>query len=203
MVQDGTEWPGPGPDQLTSAGSLAGTTQASVLANGPGGTPRGWDGQVVPGAQPSGPQGVDARGAGSGGTGAGGTGRGTGGQGAGRRVLVIEDEPNISEAIRFILRRDGWSVTTHDTGEGALARITQEHPDLVILDVMLPGQSGLDILHALRSQPGFEGLPVILLTARHQAATRELAQGYGASMFMAKPFANADLLAAVRQLVGV
>jgi len=130
-------------------------------------------------------------------------GPGVSGHGTGRRVLVIEDEPNISEAIRFILRRDGWDVRTHDSGDGALARILGDAPDLVILDVMLPGQSGLDILQSLRAQPQTDRLPVILLTARGQAATREIAQDYGASMFMAKPFANADLLAAVRQLVGV
>jgi len=125
------------------------------------------------------------------------------GHGAGRRVLVIEDEPNISEAIRFILRRDGWAVSTHATGEGAVSRIEAEAPDLVILDLMLPGQSGLDILQDLRRGPRHARLPVILLTARGQAATREMAQGSGASLFMAKPFANAELLAAVRQLVGV
>jgi len=123
--------------------------------------------------------------------------------GTGKRVLVIDDEPNISEAIRFILRRDGWSVAMHATGAGALERILAEAPDLVILDLMLPGQSGLEILQALRLSQGLERLPVILLTARGQAATRDLAQGYGASLFMAKPFANAELLAAVRQLVGV
>jgi len=131
------------------------------------------------------------------------SGPGLNGHGTGRRILVIEDEPNISEAIRFILRRDGWDVSTHDSGDGALARVTQVNPDLVILDVMLPGQSGLDILQALRATDTHDRLPVILLTARGQAATREMAQDYGASMFMAKPFANADLLAAVRQLVGV
>lgn len=130
-------------------------------------------------------------------------GRITEGHGTGRRVLVIEDEPNISEAIRFILRRDGWNVGTHDSGDGALARILADAPDLVILDVMLPGQSGLDILQSLRANPMHDKLPVILLTARGQAATREMAQESGASLFMAKPFSNADLLAAVRQLVGV
>lgn len=124
------------------------------------------------------------------------------GHGEGRRVMVVEDEPHISEAIRFILRRDGWAVTTLDNGAEALARIEAERPHLVILDVMLPGQSGLDVLQALRARPALARLPVILLTARGHAATRETAQDLGASLFMAKPFANAELLAAVRQLVG-
>ncbi len=128
---------------------------------------------------------------------------GGGGHGGGRRVLVIEDEANISEAIRFILRRDGWAVGVHDSGHGALDAIEAQAPALVILDVMLPGDSGFDILHSLRRQPSTAALPVILLTARGGHGARDHAREAGASLFMAKPFANADLLAAVRQLVGV
>lgn len=125
------------------------------------------------------------------------------GHGDGRRVLIIEDEVNISEAIRFILRRDGWSVMIHPTGDGAVEAVNRHQPHLVILDVMLPGDNGFDILRALRRSPGAETLPVILLTARGGAAARDLAREAGASMFMSKPFANAALLAAARQLVGV
>ena len=130
------------------------------------------------------------------------TGKGAG-HGAGRSVLVVEDEPNISEAIRFILRRDGWAVTVLDSGERAMATIQQARPDLVILDVMLPGVSGFDVLRAIRADGVVRDLPVIMLTAKGQAAARDLARDSGASLFMAKPFANAELLAAVRQLAGV
>lgn len=126
----------------------------------------------------------------------------TAGHGQGRKVLVIDDEPNICEAIRFILRRDGWSVSILDDGAQVLANLDGLRPDLVILDVMLPSVSGFDILRAIRAHPAHSALPVILLTARGQAATRDLARDCGASMFMAKPFANAELLAAARQLVG-
>jgi DNA-binding response OmpR family regulator len=130
-------------------------------------------------------------------------GAGLRGHGAGRQVLVIEDESNISEAIRFILRRDGWTVAIHASGTGALEAIERLQPHLVILDVMLPGESGYDILRGLRRLPIGATLPVLLLTARGGHAARDLAREAGATMFMAKPFANADLLAAVRQLVGV
>lgn len=139
---------------------------------------------------------------GGGGSGGAGGGHG-GGHGDGRLVLVIEDEPNISEAIRFILRRDGWRVETHSDGSDALARIEATRPDLVILDVMLPGRSGFDILQVLRGHAMLRALPVIMLTAKGQTAEREMALRAGASLFMAKPFANAELLAAARQLVGV
>lgn len=125
------------------------------------------------------------------------------GHGEGRLVLVLEDEPNISEAIRFILRRDGWQVLSHDEGHDALPLIEQEAPSLVILDVMLPGQSGFEILQAMRSRDAMADLPVIMLTAKGQTADRERALSLGASLYMAKPFSNAELVAAVRQLVGV
>lgn len=123
-------------------------------------------------------------------------------RGAGRRVLVIEDEPNISEAIRFILRRDGWEVQTHDDGTNALDRLGALSPDVVILDVMLPGRSGFDILQAMRGHAALRATPVLMLTAKGQAADREMALRYGATLFMAKPFSNAELLGAVRELVG-
>lgn len=125
------------------------------------------------------------------------------GHGDGRRVLVIEDEANISEAIRFILRRDGWNVAVCATGHSALQTVEGEMPDAIILDVMLPDENGYDILRALRRLPGAADLPVILLTARGGNAARDHAREAGASLFMAKPFSNGDLLAAVRQLVGV
>ncbi len=126
----------------------------------------------------------------------------TGGSvGQGRGVLVVEDESNISEAIRYILTRDGWHVTVLDSGAQLEQTLVAHKPAVMILDVMLPGQSGFDILRKLRSDPRMLDLPVIMLTAKGQAGARELALECGASLFMAKPFANRDLLDAVRDLV--
>ncbi len=119
-----------------------------------------------------------------------------------RIVLVIEDEPNITEAIRFILARDGWQVLTHADGHDALARIEAISPQLVILDVMLPGRNGMEILRAMRDKAHLADLPVIMLTARGQTSDREAALHNGASLYMSKPFSNADLLAAARRLAG-
>lgn len=119
----------------------------------------------------------------------------------GKHVLLIEDEPNIIEAIGFILKRDGWHVDTHSNGQTALDAVRARRPDLVILDVMLPGMSGYDILKALRADPDWAALPVLMLTARGQTKDRELAESLGASRFMTKPFSNAEMLEAVRALV--
>lgn len=120
----------------------------------------------------------------------------------GRRVLLIEDEPNIIEAISFILSRDGWTVHTHSDGGTAAQRVRALPPDLVILDVMLPGRSGFDILRDLRADAVTAAIPVMMLTARGQSRDRELALQLGATRFMAKPFSNAEVIENVRALVG-
>lgn len=118
-----------------------------------------------------------------------------------KHVLIIEDEPNIIEAISFILSRDGWQVDTHSNGHDAVAVVRARAPDLVILDVMLPGRSGYDILTDLRANPETQDLPILMLTARGQARDREMAEKAGASRFMTKPFSNADVIDALNALV--
>jgi len=117
-----------------------------------------------------------------------------------RHVVLIEDEPNIMEAIRFLLTRDGWTVDTHANGADAVEVVAAADPDLVILDVMLPGKSGMDILRDLRDRPALSGLPVLMLTARGQSRDRDMAEKAGASRFMTKPFSNTEVLDAVRDL---
>lgn len=119
----------------------------------------------------------------------------------GKRVLLIEDEPNIIEAISFILSRDGWTVHTHEDGETAMAKVRARPPDLIILDVMLPGRSGFDILRDLREDPAFKTLPVMMLTARGQSKDRDLALRLGANHFMTKPFSNQEVKDYVRKLM--
>ncbi|WP_102222802.1 response regulator transcription factor [Acidimangrovimonas sediminis] len=121
----------------------------------------------------------------------------------GNHVLLIEDEPNISEALRFLLTRDGWRVSTHADGRDAVHRVRSLRPDVLVLDVMLPGRSGFEVLEDLRADPGLAGLPVLMLTAKGQERDREQAERLGATRFMTKPFANTEILAAVRDLGAV
>ncbi|MDU8913733.1 response regulator [Aestuariicoccus sp. MJ-SS9] len=118
-----------------------------------------------------------------------------------KQVLLIEDEPNIIEAISFILSRDGFAVKTHSNGVDAVETVHARKPDMVILDVMLPGKSGYDILRELREDPATRDLPILMLTARGQTKDREMAERAGVSRFMAKPFSNSEVLDAVRELV--
>ena len=118
-----------------------------------------------------------------------------------KHVLLVEDEVNIIEAVRFVLSREGWQVDSHSDGATAVETIRTVRPDLVVLDHMLPGKSGLDILTELRADPEFSTLPVLMLTARGQARDREQAEKAGVSRFMTKPFSNTEVVTAVRDMV--
>lgn len=118
-----------------------------------------------------------------------------------KRVLLIEDELNIVEAMRFLLSREGWDVETHSDGATAMAQIEALNPDIVVLDYMLPGLSGLEILKALRADDRYIRLPVLMLTAKGQERDREQAEQAGVSRFMTKPFSNEEVLKAVRDLL--
>ena len=119
----------------------------------------------------------------------------------GKRVLLIEDEPNIIEAIGFILSRDGWTVHTHQDGQTAMGKVLALPPDMIILDVMLPGRSGFEILRELRSTDVTKDIPVMMLTARGQDKDRDLALRLGANHFMTKPFSNSDVRDYVRAMM--
>ena len=118
-----------------------------------------------------------------------------------KTVLLIEDEPNIIEAVSFILSRDGWQVKTHSNGHDAMQNVRAGAPDLILLDVRLPGKSGHDILKEIRADADFAKTPVLMLTARGQEKDKDAADRAGADRYMTKPFSNADLLAAVRELI--
>lgn len=119
-----------------------------------------------------------------------------------KRVLVLEDEPNISEALRFILSRNGWQVDVSADGHSAVGAMRQDPPDLLILDLMLPGLSGFDVLRLLRAETNTRDLPVLMLTAKGQVADRAEAERLGVTRFMTKPFANAEVIAAVQEMAG-
>lgn len=118
----------------------------------------------------------------------------------GGRILLVEDEGNILEAISFILSRAGWEVQGHGNGATALEAVGRLAPDLLVLDVMLPGRSGLEILRDLRGRSETAELPVLMLTAKGQARDRDTALELGANAYLTKPFSNADLLDTVTRL---
>ena len=119
-----------------------------------------------------------------------------------KRVLVVEDEPHIAESIAFLLEQAGFEVAVSGDGAEALERALAAPPDVMVLDVMLPSMNGYDVLRHLRGEARTAGLPVLVLTAKGQREDRDAALGHGADRFVTKPFANAEIVAAVRELSG-
>lgn len=119
-----------------------------------------------------------------------------------KRVLLVEDEPNIVVSLRYLLTRAGFDVAVEENGARGLAAALDSPPDVAVLDVMLPEMNGFEILAALRADPRGQRLPILMLTAKGQREDRERAIAGGADRFVTKPFSNAELVAAVRELAG-
>jgi DNA-binding response OmpR family regulator len=115
------------------------------------------------------------------------------------RVLVVEDEQKVARALKEGLEGDGYDVVAEHTGEGAFFRLNTERFDVILLDVMLPGRDGLQVLATLRSQ-GVE-TPVLVLTARDALEDRVAGLDSGADDYLVKPFAFAEVLARIRALL--
>jgi DNA-binding response OmpR family regulator len=116
----------------------------------------------------------------------------------GRSVLVVDDEPMVREVLSAYLSRDGFTVTVAGDGTTALQQIDADDPDLIVLDVMLPGADGLSILSALRER---RDTPVILLSARGDESDRVLGLELGADDYVVKPFSPRELATRVRAVL--
>jgi len=117
-------------------------------------------------------------------------------------ILIAEDEPSILESLDFILRRAGWTISSVTDGDAALEAVRRLKPRVVVLDVMLPKRSGFEVLKQIRANPETQALPVLILTAKGQQQDRRIAEQLGADVFVTKPYANAEVVGAVRQLLG-
>lgn len=117
-----------------------------------------------------------------------------------KRVLIAEDEPHIVESLRFILERGGYDVRAVTDGEGVVDAARAETPDVIVLDVMLPGINGFDVLKSLKSDSRFSTTPVLMLTAKGQEQDRATATRLGVDAFITKPFSNRDVLDCIDRL---
>ena len=114
------------------------------------------------------------------------------------RILVVDDEPAIREAVRYALERDGFEVDEAGDGEAALAQARATAFDVVVLDVMLPGVSGIDVCRALRAE---SAVPIVMLTARTGEVDRVVGLEVGADDYVVKPFSMAELVSRVRAIL--
>src|SRR6266478_6196706 len=122
-------------------------------------------------------------------------------RGSRQRILVVEDEPDIRELLRFNLTQEGFTVGEAPDGATALESVAKERPELVVLDIMLPGMSGLEICRALRAVARTSDLPIIFLTARISEVDRVLGLEMGADDYVVKPFSPRELVARIRALL--
>jgi DNA-binding response OmpR family regulator len=115
-----------------------------------------------------------------------------------KKILVVEDEPKIATLVRDYLEHAGFEVVTSGDGERALAEARRMRPDLVVLDLGLPGRDGLDVTRALRS---FSSVPIVMLTARGEEADRIVGLELGADDYVVKPFSPREMVARVRAVL--
>jgi DNA-binding response OmpR family regulator len=119
----------------------------------------------------------------------------------GGRILVIDDEPHIRRVLDAMLGKEGFDVTLALDGTEGLSVLASTPMDLVILDLVMPGPDGLEVLAKIRSDPSVAATPVIILTAKGQDADREAALAGGADDFMTKPFSPKKLISRIRELL--
>lgn len=118
-----------------------------------------------------------------------------------KRILVVEDEDNIAVALDYLMSREGYEQRRTATGAGAVDLIRDMHPDLVLLDVMLPEVSGYEICQNVRMDPALNDVKILMMTARGSAMERRKGLAMGADGFISKPFELKALRAEVRRIL--
>jgi CheY-like chemotaxis protein len=117
------------------------------------------------------------------------------------RVLVVDDEPDVLLLCRLNLQQRGHELLEASEGGRALELARERHPDVIVLDLMMPGINGYDVLEALQGDDATSGIPVLVLTAKSLRADRERSHGLGASAFLTKPFMPSELCEMVDSLL--
>lgn len=118
-----------------------------------------------------------------------------------RKVLIADDEPNIVTALEFLLKRAGYDVRTATNGEEALALVESYAPDLVLIDIMMPGKSGYEVCQRMRERPEWRHIKIVMVTAKGREAEISKGLSLGADLYVTKPFSTQELIAAVDRLL--
>lgn len=118
-----------------------------------------------------------------------------------KKILIVEDDPSFSRAINHIIMKEGYDVITASNGMTGLRMAQEEKPDLLVLDVMLPGLDGFEICHRLRQDPATAKLPIIMLSAKGQEIDKTTGLNVGANEYLTKPVDRALLLEKITALL--
>ncbi len=116
-------------------------------------------------------------------------------------VLIVDDEPNIVLSLEFLMKKAGYDVAVARSGEAALSAIAEAPPDLVLLDVMIPERNGFDVCQAIRANPDWQAMKIVMLTAKGREIEREKGMALGADDYITKPFSTREVVRRVRQLL--
>ena len=117
-------------------------------------------------------------------------------------VLIVDDEPNIVLSLEFLMNKEGYEVRSAANGEEAMAEIAEKIPDLILLDVMMPRKDGYEMCQELRANPAWQGIKIIMLTAKGRDVEREKGLALGADDYITKPFATREVVEKVKSLLG-
>ncbi len=117
------------------------------------------------------------------------------------RILIADDEPNIVVSLEYLMKREGYAVSVAREGGAALAMIREQRPDLVLLDVMMPGLSGFEVCQEVRADPLLSGVKILMLSAKGRETDIAKGRALGADAYLTKPFATRELVARVRELL--
>ncbi|MBE2295297.1 MAG: response regulator [Phycisphaerales bacterium] len=117
------------------------------------------------------------------------------------KILVVDDEPNIVLSLEFLMKQAGFQVRTAADGEAALAALAAEQPDLILLDVMMPRKTGYEVCQAIRANPDWKDVRIIMLTAKGREVEREKGLALGADDYITKPFSTQEVVERVRELL--
>ena len=117
------------------------------------------------------------------------------------KILIVDDEPNIVLPLEFLMRKQGHEVRVASDGDEALVAVAEFGPDLVLLDVMLPGRSGYEVCQALRERPEWRHVKVVMLTAKGRDVEVAKGEAVGADAYVTKPFSSRELVEQVERLL--
>jgi DNA-binding response OmpR family regulator len=118
-----------------------------------------------------------------------------------RKVLIVDDEPNILTALEFLFRRSGYDVRLAADGAEALQQVDAWRPDVMLLDIMMPVKNGYEVCQAVRERPDLAGLKIVMLSAKGSEAEINKGLSLGADRYVTKPFSTQELLAAIDTLL--
>lgn len=118
-----------------------------------------------------------------------------------KKVLIVDDEPNIVLSLEFLMKQAGYSASTATDGEMALEQMRQTKPDLVLLDINMPKLNGYEVCQAIRDNPGWKDVRIVMLTARGRDIEREKGLAMGADDYVIKPFSTRDVVDLVNRLL--